>query len=162
MLGNCIASAMKTHNQLALQSSTILGVNLYFFEERTVSSAKFLPMLAITFSCWLLILACIVSSSGAQFTCGQFVYDARRFICCENTDLCKRDGTRDCCGRFCYNPTIDAIRRRSRCAATAKWSPVAPAVKALAAAPDATIRVGSSAKMEKLFFLKNQRSIIKC
>ncbi|KRY33044.1 hypothetical protein T01_9645, partial [Trichinella spiralis] len=91
---------------------------LYFFEERTISSAKFLPMLAITFSCWLLILACIVSSSGAQFTCGQFVYDARRFICCENTDLCKRDGTRDCCGRFCYNPTIGMCCKgkiRDRC-----------------------------------------------
>ncbi|KRX46542.1 hypothetical protein T03_16731 [Trichinella britovi] len=61
---------------------------------------------------------CIVSSSGAQFTCGQFVYDARRFICCENTDLCKRDGTRDCCGRFCYNPTIGMCckgRIRDRC-----------------------------------------------
>ncbi|KRY73801.1 hypothetical protein T4A_9145 [Trichinella pseudospiralis] len=60
----------------------------------------------------------IISSSRAQFTCGQFVYDARRFLCCENTDLCKRDGTRACCGRFCYNPTIGMCckgRIRDRC-----------------------------------------------
>ncbi|KRY73943.1 hypothetical protein T4B_6409, partial [Trichinella pseudospiralis] len=35
----------------------------------------------------------IISSSRAQLTCGQLVYDTLRFNCCENTDLCTQNGT---------------------------------------------------------------------
>uniref|UniRef100_A0A5S6Q2D8 Uncharacterized protein n=1 Tax=Trichuris muris TaxID=70415 RepID=A0A5S6Q2D8_TRIMR len=37
--------------------------------------------------------------------CGTIAYNDRFWLCCQNGELCPNDGTRQCCGRFCYNPS---------------------------------------------------------
>lgn len=46
-----------------------------------------------------------VDSQDVQY-CGSYAYNINEYQCCENFQLCRKDGSHFCCGKHCQDITV--------------------------------------------------------